>query len=254
MQISRHHANPNCWRVVAHLPTLKATYRYNTLGRSTLLFSSAMPEMQQRTSLLSSANPNSQSSNPQADPHEPSSIPPWVHVNEGTEEQDALLALPPDRIRPNTRHYKPPPSHYKPGRKWDHMRTAEPPLLSAPIADHQQRWRPFMQSGPNPQMREGRIVDAAWMEENMPDLNPDWHPDDEEEAGASGLSAQGLMYKGKWLISPERQERTVRLFWVSPGLVSCCDWLRLLRYMTRALPHDSPPRPRYYLFYFHFCR
>jgi hypothetical protein len=74
-----------------------------------------------------------------------------------------------------------------------------------------------MQSGPNPQTREGRVVSAAWMQENMPDLNPDWHPDDEAEAegGVQGLTAKGLMYKGMWFISPERQERTVRLFWVS---------------------------------------
>ena len=59
------------------------------------------------------------------------------------------------------------------------------------------------------------MVDARWMEENMPDLNPDWHPDDEVPAGGHGLSAKGLMYKGQWLISPERQEKTMRLFWVS---------------------------------------
>jgi hypothetical protein len=74
-----------------------------------------------------------------------------------------------------------------------------------------------MQSGPNPQTREGRVVDAAWMEEHMPDLNPNWHPDDEAEVEAvpQRLTAKGLMYKGKWLISPERQEKSMRLFWVS---------------------------------------
>ena len=172
-----------------------------------------MPEMQQRESLLSSVNTNSVTSKPQADPHEPSSLPPWVHINEG-EDQDALL-LPPNHARPNTRHYKPPPAHYKPGRKWDHLRSAEPPLLSAPIADEQQRWKPFMQSGPNPQTREGRMVDAAWMEEHMPDLNPDYYAEDEVEASTAGPNSKGLMYQGKWLISPERQEQTVRFFWVS---------------------------------------
>lgn len=140
-----------------------------------------------------------------------------VHINEGeedTEEAHALLSTP-GRARPNTRHYRPPPpQHYKPGRKWDHLRSAEPALLSEPIADHQTRWRSFMQSGPNPQSQEGRVVSAAWMQEHMPDLNPNWHPDDELEQGVQGFSAKGLMYKGKWLISPERQERTIRLFWV----------------------------------------
>ena len=74
-----------------------------------------------------------------------------------------------------------------------------------------------MESGPNPQTREGRVVDAAWMDEHMPDLNPDWHPDDEAavETGPQGFTAKGLMYKGKWLISPERQEKSIRFFWVS---------------------------------------
>ncbi|KAK3056803.1 hypothetical protein LTR09_002596 [Extremus antarcticus] len=166
-----------------------------------------MPEMQQRSGLLSTSTAQST----QHDPHEPSSIPPWVHVNDGNEDPDTLLL--PSQARPNTRHYKPPPTHYKPGRKWDHLRTAEPPLLSAPINDHQLRWAPFMQSGPNPQNREGRVVDAAWMEENMPYMNPEWHPDDEEEPAPGLLTARGMMYRGKWLISPERQEKTMRLFW-----------------------------------------
>ena len=175
--------------------------------------------MQQRGSLLSTSNSNTQSSNAQADPHSASAIPPWVHVNDGSEEQAALLASPPDHAIPNTRHFKPPPTHYKPGRKWDYLRSAEPPLLSEPIVDHQQRWKPFMWSGPNPQSKEGRMVNPQWMEENMPDLNPHWQPEDEEEAGPGGLGAKGLMYKGKWLISPQRQEQTVRLFWVSAYLL-----------------------------------
>ena len=168
-----------------------------------------MPEMAQRESLISSVR----ASSTDPDPHAPSSIPPWVHVNDEGEDHDALL-MSPSNARPNTRHYKPPPSHYKPGRKWDHMRSAEPALLSAPIAEEQARWKPFMQSGPNPYPTEGRMVDAE-MRENMPEMYADWNPDDELETGPGVLSAKGLMYKGKWLISPERQERTVRLAWVS---------------------------------------
>lgn len=96
-----------------------------------------------------------------------------------------------------------------------------------------------MYSGPNPQAREGRVVDAAWMEENMPDLNPDWHPDDEEEAGPGILSAKGLMYKGKWLISPERQEQTVRLFWVSGTFIFHGDWIFPQPSMTLLLRYES---------------
>lgn len=177
-----------------------------------------MPEMQQRSRILSTSTSSAptagSNNNLQPDPHEPSSIPPWVHVNDGNGEPEISLLLPAN-TKPNTRHYKP-PTHYKPGRKWDHFRSAEPPLLSAPIADHQLRWVPFMQSGPNPpQMKEGRIASPSWMEENMPYTSTDWDPEDEVEPAPGLLSAKGLMYRGKWLISPQRQERTVRLFWVS---------------------------------------
>ena len=64
------------------------------------------------------------------------------------------------------------------------------------------------------------MVDAAWMAENMPDMHPEWRGDEEEEVGNAGRRGmRGLMYKGKWLISPERQERTVRLFWVSGAIL-----------------------------------
>ncbi|TKA78920.1 hypothetical protein B0A55_03924 [Friedmanniomyces simplex] len=185
-----------------------------------------MPEMQQRGSLPSSSTASSPptssgAAHGEGDPHMPQSIPPWVHINDSRVSADdaRLLPQPPERAVPNSRHYKPRPTHYKPGRKWDHLRSPSPPLLSAPIAEHQERWRGFMYSGPNPgeQQARARVVDQAWLDEHMPYLNQEWTARDEAEAGmekgreATGFS--GLMYGGKWLISPERQERTVRLFW-----------------------------------------
>lgn len=176
-----------------------------------------MPEMQHR-----GAGPFSSASHDSAgddkDPHGPSSIPPWVHANKSEDEESDKLLTPPSQIRPNTRHYKPPPPHnYKLGRKWDHLRDAEPPFLSTSMADAQARWKPVMASSPNPNTttmrQQGRIVDAAWMAENMPDMLPDWQPDDGNEAEKADRGTKGFMYRGKWLISPERQERTVRLFW-----------------------------------------
>lgn len=175
-----------------------------------------MPEMAQRESLISSVR----AAETHPDPHQAGAIPPWVHANDGEDEQDQLLTSP-THARPNTRHYKP-PTHYKPGRKWDHYRSAEPALLSAPIAEHQERWKAFMKAGPNPHEPEGRVVDAAWMEENMPHMNPNFNLD-EDDAASHGITAKGLMYKGMWLISPERQEKTVRLFWVS--------WYRLFHFV-----------------------
>jgi hypothetical protein len=60
------------------------------------------------------------------------------------------------------------------------------------------------------------------MRRNMPVALRGWEPKDEEDptlpeggrpAALEGF--QGVMYRGKWLISPERQEKTMRLLWVS---------------------------------------
>ncbi|KAK5112209.1 hypothetical protein LTR62_004370 [Meristemomyces frigidus] len=175
-----------------------------------------MPEMQQQQ-------------REDRDPHQPSSLPPWVHINTSPSSSDRI----PTPQNQNAAHlasrakhndHPPPLTHFKPGRKWDHLRDAEPALLSTDIQTHQQRWREFMVSGPNPQepfVPGTRVVDQAWMDVNMPHLNSQW---DEERDGwhplgeAGGEAAlqkgfSGLMYRGKWLISPERQERTVMFFW-----------------------------------------
>ncbi|KAK3655230.1 hypothetical protein LTR56_003652 [Elasticomyces elasticus] len=184
-----------------------------------------MPEMQQRPSLSTATASSSPPIDPihgLVDPHMPQSIPPWVHVNDGRISADdaRLLPKPPGHTVPNSRHYKPPPTNYKTGRKWDHLRSASPPLLSAPIAEHQERWRDFMYSGPNhlEQQSRARVVDQAWLDEHMPYLNQDEWIAQEAETQAERQDVapkgfRGLMYGGKWLISPERQERTVRLFW-----------------------------------------
>nr|POE94643.1 regulator of phospholipase d srf1 [Quercus suber] len=177
-----------------------------------------MPEMQQRdarasivSTTLAAGSPPSDS---QSGPRKPSSIPPWVHINDNSHAAGSIPV--PAAAKPNTRHYKPPPAHYKPGRKWDHLREAEPPLLSASIADRQVEWNGFMDSGPNPnETRTDRswVADRAWMEANMPYLSEDFPGDfDDGRVHQFGI-AQGLMDSGKWLISPERQEKTVRLFW-----------------------------------------
>ena len=197
--------------------------------RPILIHTAAMPELQQRGSLISSgAAPAAHSSSVdhdqrEGDPHQPSPFPPWVHGFDHTSADDAHLLAAPPTARPNTRHYRPPPAHYKPGRKWDHMRSPSPPLMSTPISDSQTRWQPFMYSGPTPHEQEARarVVDQAWLDEHMPALSQGWREEDDVRADGEQMqvwSGKGLMYKGRWLISPERQERSVRLFWVSLAL------------------------------------
>lgn len=172
------------------------------------------------------------------DPHVPDSLPPWIHVNNDPSDEKAPF-LAPEPVVPNTRHYRPPPNKYQPGRKWDHLRTGEPGLLSAPIADEQTRWIPFMQSGPNPReyRGQGRVMDAEWMEENMPVFARKYEEEDDvnpEAAGKGPGGFKGIMYRGKWLLSPERQERTVRLFWVR-GYTMLCFWMGRLTGLQRLL-------------------
>jgi hypothetical protein len=193
--------------------TAHRLFRRNDDSSSCTSRRAAMPEMVQH-----SASPNSSGLRlssaaiadddaEERDPHVPGSIPPWVHISSA--EDDTLIPPP---VRPNTRHYKPPPPHYKPGRKWDTIRTAEPPLMSAPIADHQTRWLPFMQSGPHPPWHEqgARLMSPEWMEDNVPITVRNWEEEDE------ALADKQEELKGFWLLSPEKRERTVRLFWVSP--------------------------------------
>ena len=141
-------------------------------------------------------------------------IPPWVHINEGSDLHTPLV--PPVYVQPVSK------KHYKPGRRWDHLRNAEPAFMGEMTAERAVSWQALMESGPQYERSEGaRIVSQQWMDENRPHLNPDYHSDDDEEKPeVHRLTAKGMMYKGKWLISPERQEQTVRLFWVSP-LILC---------------------------------
>lgn len=179
-----------------------------------------MPEMIQRSSFTSahSSTPEapslrSTSASPREnnDPHVPDAIPPWVHL---TADQ---RPAPPEPTRPNTRHWKPPPpQNYRPGRKWDHLRNADPPLLTSPIAQEQESWKPFMLSGPNMRydkdVEGARLVSTEWADENMPITRRQWEEEDEAAVDKDEeLDGFWLL----WFLTPERRDRTIRVFWVS---------------------------------------
>lgn len=139
------------------------------------------------------------------------SIPPWVHTEEDEDnnaDQNQRL-LPPSAAIPASHHYLPaPPSQHKaPGRKWDHLRDAEPAMLDQPMATNQERWLPYMLSGPHPRGREGaRIVSDEWMDENMAHMTEPWVPEEH---------SQQEKPKGYWLFSPARQRDTFARIQVS---------------------------------------
>lgn len=178
-----------------------------------------MPEMAQRESFASAASPvtsvasgrrTSLLADEDADPHVPDSIPPWVHLT-----HDGAPPLP-EPARPNTRHWKPSPPHsYKPGRKWDHLRSAEAVLISSPIAEQQEKWKPFMQSSPTTRYEadnEGaRLVSDAWVEENMPISRRGW--DESDEANVDKNEDDDGFWL-LWFLSTDKRERVMRVFWV----------------------------------------
>ena len=52
-------------------------------------------------------------------------------------------------------------------------------------------------------------MSPEWMEDNVPITARNWEEEDE------ALADKQEELKGFWLLSPEKRERTVRLFWVS---------------------------------------
>lgn len=175
-----------------------------------------------RDSLSSTAHVNNDHSPPR--PHAPAehdnrivrSIPPWVHVEDDDGDGDGddddhydpttqtRRLLPPPSAVPATHHYipTPPTQHKAPGRKWDHLRNAEPAMLDQPIEAAQARWHPYMLSGPHPRADEdSHIVDDEWMDENMPHMTARWTSPESEEPSEKP--------SGFWLLSPARQKSTL---------------------------------------------
>lgn len=150
------------------------------------------------------------------------SIPPWVHTEDDSDDESinqTQRLLPLTNAVPASHHYlpAPPTQHKAPGRKWDHIRSAEPPLLDQPIDTNQQRWLPYMLSGPQPRGVPGaRLVSDAWMDENMPHLTSTWAAAEPEKPLEKT--------KGLWLFTPERRSKTfarIKVF-VRSTLCFCC--------------------------------
>lgn len=133
------------------------------------------------------------------------SIPPWVLTEEEEEDKhdQRTHLISPSRAIPASHHYLPePPNQHKAlGRKWDHLRSAEPALIDQPMEVNQERWLPYMLSGPHPRGIEGaRYVSDAWMDENMPHLTQPWHSEEEKH-----IEEKEKRY---WLLSRERRKQS----------------------------------------------
>lgn len=143
------------------------------------------------------------------------SIPPWVLMAEDDHDPDHTQPL----LFPNSsvtakHHYLPAPQGHKaPGRKWDHLRSAEPALLDQPLDMSSARWLPYMHAGPQPHDLTGaRLVSDEWMEQNVAGMNGPWQAHEDE--------SQGDKEKGLWVLDPTRRKTVVSRAEVSQFL---CD-------------------------------
>jgi hypothetical protein len=158
-----------------------------------------------QSSTVNASNPAYRDSS-SADNRVVRSIPPWVHTEDDSDDESidqTQRLLPLANAVPASHHYlpAPPTQHKAPGRKWDHIRSAEPPLLDQPIDTNQQRWLPYMLSGPQPRGVPGaRLVSDAWMDENMPHLTSTWTAAEPEKPSDKP--------KGLWLFTAERRSKT----------------------------------------------
>jgi hypothetical protein len=133
-------------------------------------------------------------------------LPPWVQSAEEDENADVtalLLPRTPVSARPPSHNYMPTPKSNTPGRKFDHAREGAPVTQVVGLQDQASQWQNFTKAlDPDGDIRppssRAQIVDDEWMKENMPDLEEEWQPMDQEDREQE---------KGFWLFSSRKRAR-----------------------------------------------
>jgi hypothetical protein len=126
--------------------------------------------------------------------------------DENADVTSLLLPRTPTSARHATHNFLPTPKSNVPGRKFDHAREGAPVTLTTPVSDSALKWKQFAQASSHygdhadrpVSSRGGQIVDDAWMQENMPDLETKWEPIDEDK--------EDERLKGFWLFSPIKRK------------------------------------------------
>ncbi|KAG8627246.1 hypothetical protein KVT40_004729 [Elsinoe batatas] len=104
------------------------------------------------------------------------SIPPWIITPDQHDRRSQLVQ---PLLRPQTPvipHHQYLPESQRGnrtgrGRRWDHLRDAEPAMLDQTLHESSARWLPFMLSGPqykSTEVQGSQVMSDEWMEENMP--------------------------------------------------------------------------------------
>lgn len=149
-------------------------------------------------------------------------LPPWVQAVDEDDVQDgsasaSLLPRTPTSVRPASHNYLPTPKSHVPGRRFDHAREHVPVTPKTPLAEQASKWQQFAKASDydrdrdrekdRPSSSRGQIVDDAWMRENMPDLEEEWQPMDQEEKE---------QLTGFWLFSSAKRARFHKLLMNHP--------------------------------------
>ncbi|KAF2151815.1 hypothetical protein K461DRAFT_313624 [Myriangium duriaei CBS 260.36] len=117
------------------------------------------------------------------------SIPPWIITPDLRDKQQA--PQPPPLLQPQTpviphHQYLPEAQRGRTarGRRWDHLRDAEPAMLDQTLEQSSARWLTFMLSGPQYRPSEtngATMMPDEWMEENVPFWTADQQMMEEHE-------------------------------------------------------------------------
>ncbi|KAL5371760.1 hypothetical protein DPSP01_014022 [Paraphaeosphaeria sporulosa] len=140
-------------------------------------------------------------------------LPPWVQSADDDEHADhassLLLPRTPTSARPASHNYLPTPKSHVPGRRFDHAREHAPVTPKTPLAEQASKWQQFAKASDldRPPSSRGQIVDDDWMKENMPDLEAEWQPMDQDEKKP---------LKGFFLFSSAKRARFRRVLMTHP--------------------------------------
>ncbi|KAL9583957.1 MAG: hypothetical protein Q9212_002407 [Teloschistes hypoglaucus] len=143
-------------------------------------------------------------------------VPTWVHVLEGDDEESAqqttsLLPSDPPNAQVAEHHYHPfvrPHGRNQParGRRYDQDREWAPPMPNGHSADHTSRWKAYVNASAYPAITSegGELVTPDWLEKNGPDYSRPWMADAEQEdmENLQGIQARRRVW---W----KRMQRTI---------------------------------------------
>lgn len=140
------------------------------------------------------ASSASNSAEARTTPRNVRTLPPWVQA--ASDDDDApvdattlLLPRTPVSARSPSHNHTPAPrapvpKGSVPGRKFDYMREGEAVTLRSPLSEQASKWQRFAKASDvvdaRPPSSRGRVVDDAWMQANMPDLEEPWQPMDQQ--------------------------------------------------------------------------